>query len=332
MKRLLTPAIVVLFAAAGYLYATRASSAEDKAQEPSAVAATLDGRTITTAEVDREIQRKPALSMRKAMAKDDAKALTELRYAALNGIINRALLLDAAKKSGIVDEKEVAASLDKVVGGYGGEEQLASLLPSIGTTLPEFKSEVSDDFRIAEYVDKTVAKDVKVPNDEIKQAFEKNKDHFAEPERVRARHILVKTEKNASDADLKAAEKKINDLHDAVTKPGADFAKIAAESSDCPSKKQGGDLGYFSRGDMVPEFEKAAFALKPGEISTPIKTQFGYHIIKLEDHKDAGKPDFDKAKPEIELELKREKVQALVEVKVQELRKAAKLDIKLPSA
>ena len=91
--------------------------------------------------------------------------------------------------------------------------------------------------------------------------------------KVRARHILVKTEDEAKLA-----------LYD-VTTGGKDFAAVAAEKSMCPSRKQGGDLGWFGRGMMVKEFETAAFALKPGETSKPVKTQFGWHIIKVEEVK-----------------------------------------------
>ena len=90
---------------------------------------------------------------------------------------------------------------------------------------------------------------------------------------VHARHILVKTESEALQA-----------LYD-VTTGKKDFGEVAKAVSMCPSKKQGGDLGWFGRGMMVKEFETAAFALKPGEISKPVKTQFGYHIIKVEEVK-----------------------------------------------
>ncbi len=89
---------------------------------------------------------------------------------------------------------------------------------------------------------------------------------------VRARHILVKTEDEAFQV-----------LYD--VQHGKDFGAVAAEKSLCPSKKRGGDLGWFGRGQMVKEFETAAFALKPGEVSRPVKTQFGWHIIKVEEVK-----------------------------------------------
>lgn len=87
---------------------------------------------------------------------------------------------------------------------------------------------------------------------------------------VKASHILVKTEDEA--------KRILEEL-----KKGASFAKLAQEKSECPSKKKGGDLGWFGRGKMVPEFEKAAFALKKGELSGIVKTKFGYHIIKVTD-------------------------------------------------
>lgn len=125
----------------------------------------------------------------------------------------------------------------------------------------------------------------------------------AKPEdEVRARHILVKTEKEAQDVI-------------AQLNKGGDFAKIAAEkSTDTGSAKQGGDLGYFTQGVMVPAFAKAAFAMKPGDVTkTPVKTEFGYHVIKVEDRRKAAPPPLDKVKPQIEAQIGEEMANEYVE-------------------
>ena len=116
---------------------------------------------------------------------------------------------------------------------------------------------------------------------------------------LRARHILVKTEAEARDV--------IEKVH-----RGEDFAELAKTTSTGPSKMQGGDLGYFTKGQMVKEFEEAAFALKPGDVSEPVKTQFGWHVIKIEDKREKGAPPFDSVKDRIMAALVQQKTQETI--------------------
>ena len=130
-----------------------------------------------------------------------------------------------------------------------------------------------------------------------------------EPE-VHARHILVKTEEEAKDL--------VKQL-----KAGADFNELAKKSSDGPSSHTGGDLGYFARGQMVKTFEDAAFALEPGQISDPIKSEFGWHVIKVEDKRNRPVPSFEEVKDQITASL----IQAQLKDTVQKLRSSATVDI-----
>ena len=130
-----------------------------------------------------------------------------------------------------------------------------------------------------------------------------------EPE-VRARHILVKTEEEAKDLVSKL-------------RAGGDFNELAKKSSDGPSAHTGGDLGYFSRGQMVKPFEEAAFALEPGQISDPVKSEFGWHVIKVEDKRNRPAPSFDEVKDQIMTSL----VQSQLKDVVQKLRAAAKIEV-----
>lgn len=142
-------------------------------------------------------------------------------------------------------------------------------------------------------IDKVMA-DVKVEENEAKEYYEKNQDMFKTEEEVRARHILVAEEEEA---------RKVAD----EIKAGKDFEEAAKEYSTCPSKERGGDLGFFSRGKMVPEFEEAAFGLEVGELSHLVKTQFGYHIIKTENKKAPSVKKFEEVKGQIEQYLFRQK-------------------------
>lgn len=126
-----------------------------------------------------------------------------------------------------------------------------------------------------------------VSEDEIKEYYNENQEHFSKPESVVAGHILVEDEDQANKIKKEIEE-------------GKSFEDAAREYSTCPSKEKGGDLGEFSRGQMVPEFEDKAFEMEEGEISEPVKTQFGYHVIKLDQKNEAGRKEFDEVKAEIE--------------------------------
>ena len=145
-----------------------------------------------------------------------------------------------------------------------------------------------------------------VTPEEIKAYYEANKDAFQQEAQVNARHILITVDENASDKDVAAAEKKIKKVL-AKAKSGQDFAKLAKKYSEGPSSSKGGELGWFGRGAMVKPFEEAAFALKKGEVSEPVRTRFGWHLIKIDDVREAGQKDIDQVKDEINSLIAQEK-------------------------
>lgn len=171
--------------------------------------------------------------------------------------------------------------------------------PDVAKFLAKSKEEIITNMYLKDEIEK-----VTVNDNDISDYYSKHQADYQAPETVRASHILVKTE-----AEALAALKEIN--------AGADFAEVAKKKSICPSAPRGGDLDYFSKGQMVPEFEKAAFALKVGAITTkPVKTQFGYHLIKLTDRKAAHTKTLDEVRSEIKNELvlqkQKERLNALI--------------------
>lgn len=156
--------------------------------------------------------------------------------------------------------------------------------------------------------------DVQVSEEEARQYYDGHRDEFRREEQVRARHILVRVEEDAGDAAKAEARGRAEEAL-ARIKAGADFAAVAAETSEDSSAARGGDLGLFRRGLMVPEFEAAAFALEPGEVSDLVETQFGFHIIKVEEKIPAGTPPFDEVRPQIEGKLRSQKAQDLARQK-----------------
>ncbi len=159
---------------------------------------------------------------------------------------------------------------------------------------------------------KTFEQKVDVSDKEIEEYYEQDMEQFFEPEQVKAKHILLIVKKDASEKEVAETRKKALDILDQLNK-GEKFETLAKKYSEDPSSaEKGGDLGYFKKGQMVKPFEETAFSLKPGETSSPVRTQFGFHIIQVEDKKQARTKPLEEVKSEIEEDIRKEKAQELV--------------------
>lgn len=237
-----------------------------------------------------------------------------LRAQLLNQMINGKLVLQAAKEARIkVTRAELDKAYQQYVKQYQNEKDFQAALKARNLTARDFRERLANQKMVEKMVDK-IQKDAKVTDAQVAQAYEE----------VKARHILFKVDKPEQDAAAKAkAEETVKKL-----RAGADFATLAKQLSDDPgSKDKGGDLGFFKRGQMVPEFEKAAFALKVGEISEPVKSAYGYHIIQVTERKEAKGPDFDKAKAGLRKQLAEQAGQKAFNDWFTALRKKAKIEI-----
>jgi len=183
--------------------------------------------------------------------------------------------------------------------------------PDIEEKLQDLKKRII----VEAYLKKKVESDSQVSDDELKKFYEKNIDKFKTGEQIKASHILVKTEKEAKDvlAQIKA---------------GGNFEELAKKNSADASAAKGGDLGWFGKGSMVPAFEKAALALKEGEVSGIVKSDFGFHIIKLTGKRAAGTRPFDEVKEQIKAAVLPSKQQEIFQKIKDELKKTAKITVK----
>lgn len=168
---------------------------------------------------------------------------------------------------------------------------------------------------VESFLKKKVEVESKVSDEDMKKFYEQNKDKFKSGEQIKASHILVKTEKEAKD------------LLDKL-KSGGNFEELAKKNSVDSSSAKGGDLGWFGKGSMVPAFEKAALALKEGQISDIVKSDFGFHIIKLTGKRAAGIRPFDEVKEQIKGAIMPTKQQEVFQKIKEELKKTAKITIK----
>jgi parvulin-like peptidyl-prolyl isomerase len=251
-------------------------------------------------------------------ANQSADKIAEIKKKLLDQMVDERLLKQEAKKDKIkVTKRDLEDGMKTVKKRFDNEEDFQKELRREDISQPAFEKRIEDQLMVMKLIEQEVkAKTPRPSDDAVKALFEKINNRIAKGvavstataadkdeeelnamtrlfsrvgnEQVHARHILVAVDKNASLADKSAALKKIKDIKSQLTK-GADFAELASKYSDDPgSKAKGGDLGYFTKGDMVPEFEKAAFSLNVGQVSEPVQTDFGWHIIKIEE-KRAGK-------------------------------------------
>jgi peptidyl-prolyl cis-trans isomerase C len=184
-----------------------------------------------------------------------------------------------------------------------------------GADIEEKLQDLKKRLIVESFLKKKVEVESKVSDEDMKAFYEQNKDKFKSGEQIKASHILVKTEKEAKDiaAQLKA---------------GGNFEELAKKNSVDSSSAKGGDLGWFGKGSMVPAFEKAALALKEGQISDVVKSDFGFHIIKLTGKRPAGIRPFEEVKEQIKGAIMPTKQQEVFQKIKEELKKTAKITIK----
>lgn len=252
------------------------------------------------------------------------------QLAALDQLIYAELIYQEGLKSVPADlEKQVDFKMAQNKGKFGSSAEFEAALKESGMTERELAEISRKDIVISHYIETKIAPGIKVSDDEIKKFYDENRDRFGEGEpQVKASHILIGVDASAA-TEVKAKAKEKAEALLKELKAGKDFAEAAKTSSTCPSKEQGGDLGFFGRGQMVPEFEQAAFALKPGEMSGVVETQFGYHIIKLTDKKGGEVPKLEELKEKIASFLKGQKTQKAVFDFVTTLKNEAKVEIML---
>jgi len=249
---------------------------------------TVNGKAITQQDVDTELMN--ATQGRFNQVPADRQAA--FRQQVLQQLIGKELIYDDAKKSGIINSKEYKSEYKKL------EQRM--------------KKELA-----IQVWQKKLLDSIKISNKELKDYYKKNKEEFNEKESVHARHILVKTEDEA--------KKIISQLKSlSGEKLKEKFIELAKKESTGPSGPKGGDLGYFSKGQMVPAFNDKVFSMKKGQVTQePVKTQFGYHVIYVEDKKPSMTRSFDEVKAFIEQRLKMEKFKAVMKKKMDELQKKA---------
>ena len=285
--------------------------------------AVVNGYEISAEAVNFELDRLARFYMSHGMTAEELRRnLPKLEAKALEQAIGAKLLLDQAQRLDLpVTAKDVDAEVARVVQQVGGEENYKKALAAQGITEEAFRRELEKGARVNMLVGQACAHVQDPTEEEVTAFYEAHKSEYVAEPQVLCQHILVK---GSNDAALD----KIKEIRERIVNDKADFAEEAKKHSDCPSGAQGGSLGWFGRGMMVPEFDKAAFEMKKGEVSGIVTTEFGYHIIYKADEKGGGQQTIVDVHDQIKDLLRHEARGKAMDAYVADLREKATIEYK----
>lgn len=313
----------------------------------------VNDKNITQAQYDKMFEKQVGNSMISQLGIDVKNGKNTFLYnlikeRVVNELIVKALLDEEIAKRDIkVSKDDVEDAIKEIVDKVGSKEQLNNILKKNGVSASQFKADLTEEIKMKKLAKELGSSDVS--DAEAQKFYNDNIDKFKYPDRVRASHILisanpaeiaeiVKSDPKNKEISNEEIDSKVKSEMDAkkakaekllaqVKADTTQFAKIAKENSDdTTTAVKGGDLGFFAAQEMVPEFSKAAFSLRPNSVSGVVQTQFGYHIIFVTDRMAAGQEPFEKVKNEIKGYLTNQKQLQLVDNLVESLKKTAKVE------
>ncbi len=268
-------------------------------------------------------------------------------------LVVRALLEQAFKKNNIkVSDSDIDKELKNIIDKVGSKDKFNEVLKQNGISAAQFKKDLKEELMVKKLVDQISM--VNITEETTKKFYNSNLEQFRYPDKVRASHILISADperikeqilakeenKNMSDADVQKAVQneiaakaaKAQKIYNELKFDASKFESVAKEVSDDPgSASQGGDLGYFTKEQMVPEFSKAAFAAKPSVVNPPVKSAYGYHIILVKDRVAAGTEPYEKVKGEIKTYLENQEKIKVLQTYLENAKKEAKIQYVDPS-
>lgn len=294
----------------------------------SGIAAIVNDDIITTYDVDKETT--ALVKEAEKQAPVAAAARPQLRVQALNRLIDRKLTEQKIKELDIrISEEELRQSIEDVKKQNNlTQEALVAALITQGLSFDQYRAQLREQLERLRLMSQEVRAKIQVGEKDIREYYEANLNKYGADEMFRARHIFFRVDKNAPAADIKRImTTAMSVLQEAQS--GKEFAELAKKFSDDPdAAKDGGELGAFHKGEMIPEIESAVVGMKAGEISELVSTPAGFHIIKLEERFFGRAKPLDAVKGEIEELLYRKKSEERFNQWVNDLRKGAAIEIK----
>lgn len=291
------------------------------------VVAKVNGHEITGEEFEREIDRLSQIYLRLGAA--PGVGFKDLKKHALDNLISRELVFQECEKNNLeVDDQMVDEELNQI---FPNKEAFKNYLQQANISEEVFRKTIHTNVAIQTFLNEKFYKTISIPEENMRKFYDQNSKMFIQPEVVHASHILILVDRKADEKAVGAARKKIEEIERKI-KDGGDFAALAKEYSQCPSKNKGGDLGYFGRNKMVEPFDKVAFSTPPGQTSPIVETQFGFHIIKVHDKKERHMKSFEEVREQICQLLEKQKVDEELDRFIMAVRKNSDIEIFIPFA
>src|SRR5687767_1734464 len=287
------------------------------------VVARVNGETVTRTELEEYVRNLEG----QAGSAIPADQRDRIYRGVIDQLVGYKLLVQEAKaRKVVVADADVDARIAEVKKQFPSEDLFIQTLIDRKMTLDQIKADARRDMSIARLIEAEIAPRVAVKPGQVEEFYKSNPEQFAQPEQVRASHILIRTEENADAATKAQAKAKAQQILKDV-KAGKDFAALARQHSQDGSAVNGGDLGFFPQGQMVGPFNDAAFSLKPGATSDLVETQFGYHIIRVAEKQPARTVPLEEVRPRIEEFLQHQNRESETESFVKALRAKSKVEI-----
>jgi peptidyl-prolyl cis-trans isomerase C len=292
------------------------------------IVAHVNGTPITRKAMTDVVEGSLALDKRRPQDNDRRR----LEAAALDSLIDLELLYQASVARQLaVTDAELDRELERNRKRFPDARSFADALAVKGMTLEDLRQDTRKMMEVNKYLERVVWRDIDISAEDVAKFYQTHRDEFRRPEQVRASHILLRLPANASDDLHRAQRAKALDFLEQL-RDGADFATLAREhSEDRATAKQGGDLGFFSRGTMVDEFEEQVFPLLPGQTTPVFETTYGIHIAKVTDRRVAGTRTLDEVRDTIRDLLAQRERERLQAAHVEQLRRQATIEIEDPA-
>ncbi len=327
MKRILIFHVIFSLTVLTFCSKDKKTSERDIYFQDSTVVAVVNGEKITYNTVDDAARQMLSQSrmMNEISYKDSLVQQRSLEWLIAHSLLKQEIVNQTIE----VQDKEVDAAIDQIKRNFPSEQVFEEALQRDNTTITQVRENMVINLKIQKLLEQaTTPENLEVSTEEARKYYDENPSQFQRNEEIKARHILFLVKKDATEADEENARQKA-EMVLSRAKQGEDFTQLAKTYSEDPaSKSKGGDLGFFARGDMVRSFDDVAFSLQKGEMSDVIRTELGFHIIKVEDMKTAKPIPFEQMEKNIQGYLKQVKTDEAIQKYIDKLKEKAKIFIR----
>lgn len=255
----------------------------------------------------------------------DSNQLADLHDQLVQNLIERELLYQEATAKDIrISPRWVDREWGEIQTHLGGKTEMKAFMAHSGFTRGQMKERIRKGLIVHRLLKRKVFRSIRVSEAEMQAFYNRHPEFFKRDEQIRARHLLIAVPDWDDEAGREQALSRILALEKQI-REGMPLGALALENSDCPSNSRGGDLGYFTRNQMIQAFSDAAFALQPGEVSQVVETRFGYHLIELIDRQPPSQMAYKNVRDNIELALRRNKEKAAADAYLSRLKRKARI-------